>query len=79
MMAFRGNTYGITIGVTSVGIVYNKNAFEKAGIATLPTTLEEFYEACERLKQVGIVSVKSEDIGFMPLPVSETGTPNASE
>jgi len=50
-----GKQYGITIGAKALGIVYNKKAFEKAGITELPMTLDEFYEACEKLKAAGII------------------------
>lgn len=55
--AFAGKRYGIATGATTTGIVYNKKAFEMAGIKQIPTTLEQFYEACELLKQAGIVPV----------------------
>ncbi|MNZ61140.1 Bacterial extracellular solute-binding protein [compost metagenome] len=55
--AHGGQRYGISTGSSTSGIVYNKAAFEKAGIDEIPTTLEQFYEACEKLKQAGIVPV----------------------
>lgn len=42
-------------GVNAIQIVYNKNAFEKAGIAEVPKTWNEFLEVCEKLKASGIV------------------------
>jgi raffinose/stachyose/melibiose transport system substrate-binding protein len=55
--AYAGERYGIATGATTTGIVYNKEAFERAGIKQIPTTLEQFYEACELLKQAGIIPV----------------------
>ncbi|WP_138755310.1 ABC transporter substrate-binding protein [Paenibacillus sinopodophylli] len=55
--AFAGSRYGIATGATTTGIVYNKEAFAKAGIKEIPTTLEAFYAACEKLKVAGIVPV----------------------
>ncbi|MGO4547945.1 ABC transporter substrate-binding protein [Paenibacillus sp. 2TAB23] len=55
--AFGGARYGIATGASTTGIVYNKEAFAKAGIKDVPTTLDEFYEACEKLKEAGIVPV----------------------
>lgn len=52
---YNGKRYGLSTGTTTVGIVYNKRAFEKAGITTVPKTLDEFYEACVKLKQAGII------------------------
>ena len=34
--------------------IYNKDLFEKAGIADVPTTPDEFKEACRKLKDAGI-------------------------
>ncbi|MCR2806072.1 ABC transporter substrate-binding protein [Paenibacillus soyae] len=53
----QGKRYGIATGISTSGIVYNKEAFRKAGITDVPTTLEQFYEACEKLKRAGIVPV----------------------
>lgn len=44
-------------GVNAVQIVYNKNAFEKAGITDVPKTWNEFLEACEKLQASGIVPI----------------------
>lgn len=55
--AYSGNRFGIATGASTTGIVYNKQAFKKAGIKEIPTTLEQFYAACEQLKQAGIVPV----------------------
>lgn len=55
--SYNGERYGITTGSSATGIVYNKQAFEKAGIDKVPTTLDEFYEACRKLKQAGITPI----------------------
>lgn len=55
--AYDGVRYGIASGASTVGVVYNKKAFAKAGIETPPVTLTEFYEACKKLKQTGITPV----------------------
>ena len=49
-----GNVYGFVYGVNAEAVVYNKLAFEKAGIETIPTTRTELFEACEKLKQADI-------------------------
>lgn len=54
-----GVLYGMPSGVDVVGVVYNKQAFEKAGIDKVPTTLDEFYAASEKLKAAGIVTLAS--------------------
>jgi len=50
-----GKRYGITTGVNTQGIVYNKKAFEAAGIDKIPTTLDELYAAAEKLKAKDII------------------------
>lgn len=52
---FDGKRYGLSTGNTTSGIVYNKKAFERAGIEQVPQTLDEFYAACVKLKQAGII------------------------
>jgi ABC-type glycerol-3-phosphate transport system substrate-binding protein len=51
--AFDGQVYGLTFGVSADGIVYNKEAFKKAGIDAVPTKLSELKAAYEKLKASG--------------------------
>ncbi|WP_256756993.1 ABC transporter substrate-binding protein [Cohnella sp. WQ 127256] len=53
--AYEGKRYGLSTGVNTQGIVYNKKAFAQAGVDKVPTTLDEFYAACEKLKAAGII------------------------
>ncbi|MUT65167.1 ABC transporter substrate-binding protein [Paenibacillus sp. NEAU-GSW1] len=55
LRAWEGKRYGIATGVNTQGIVYNKQAFKTAGIEKIPTTLDELYDAAEKLKTAGIV------------------------
>ncbi|MDQ6421217.1 extracellular solute-binding protein [Paenibacillus sp. LHD-117] len=55
--AHGGKRYGIVTGTSTTGIVYNKKAFREAGIASTPITLDEFYDACEKLKAAGKVPI----------------------
>lgn len=48
----------------NMGILYNKDCFEKAGITALPTTMSELEEACKKLKDAGITPIA--------LPAKET-------
>lgn len=50
--------YGLSYGLGAQGIVYNKKAFEEAGIsAESMKTFEGFYEGCEKLKSIGVIPV----------------------
>ncbi|WP_343250465.1 ABC transporter substrate-binding protein [Diplocloster hominis] len=51
---YDGRTYGIPTLVQASGLIYNEEAFEKAGIEKAPETLTELKEACEKLKAAGI-------------------------
>lgn len=42
-----GKVYNLTYGGGMVGIAYNKQMFEEAGIATLPRTTDELVVACD--------------------------------
>lgn len=55
--AYDGKRYGLATGAHTEGIIYNKEAFKKAGIVAVPATLDEFYEACRKLKAAGIIPV----------------------
>ncbi|TCS59730.1 ABC-type glycerol-3-phosphate transport system substrate-binding protein [Primorskyibacter sedentarius] len=50
-----GNIYGYVYGANAEAVVYNKAAFERAGIESIPTTKTELFAACEALKAEGIV------------------------
>lgn len=50
-----GHLYTITQMISFSGIVYNKKVFEDAGITDVPLTLDEFYAACEKIKDIGVV------------------------
>lgn len=57
--SYDGKLYGITTGNSTSGIVYNKQAFADAGITEIPKTWDEFLEACEKLKQNGVIPLSS--------------------
>jgi len=52
-----GKTYALPFSVGVVGFWYNKSLFEKAGITTPPTTVDEFNAAVDKLKAAGIAPV----------------------
>lgn len=49
-----GKIYGMPQAIEGFGFAYNKALFEKAGIKTLPDTLDKLETACEKLKSAGI-------------------------
>ncbi|NBD23701.1 ABC transporter substrate-binding protein [Paenibacillus glycinis] len=53
--SYDGKLYGITQQVAINGLLYNKKAFEKAGITAPPKTLDELYADADKLKTAGIV------------------------
>ncbi|PWV89424.1 ABC-type glycerol-3-phosphate transport system substrate-binding protein [Paenibacillus cellulosilyticus] len=59
LKSYEGHMYGVSSGGSTVGIVYNKKAFEKAGITAVPKTLDEFYAAAQKLKDAGITPLAS--------------------
>lgn len=65
--AYKDKMYGVTSGVNAEGIVYNKKAFEKAGIQQVPKTLDELYAAADKLKQAGIVPLATNFNAQWPL------------
>lgn len=52
-----GKGFGISGGVATTMIYYNRAMFAKAGIDTLPTNFDEFLAVCARLKQAGMIPV----------------------
>jgi len=40
----------------NMGLIYNKDLFEQAGITELPTTMDELEEACKKLDAAGITA-----------------------
>lgn len=51
--------YGVPIDVTNIQLLYNKKLLKQAGITKLPKTFQEFIEAIEALKRVGIAGFVS--------------------
>lgn len=53
----NGNVKGLPWSYANMGLLYNKDCFEKAGITELPTTIEELEAACEKLSESGITPI----------------------
>ncbi|WP_234410404.1 ABC transporter substrate-binding protein [Caldalkalibacillus mannanilyticus] len=69
IMLHEGKRYGMATGVNTLGIVYNKKAFAKAGITSIPLTLDELFEAAHKLKGVGVIPLYSNYGAQWPLGV----------
>lgn len=48
-----GKTYGIPMSITPEGIWYSKDLFQKAGITSTPTTIDELTADAKKLKAAG--------------------------
>lgn len=46
--------YAVPLDVTTEMIVYNKEILEKAGVTQLPQTFEEFVDAAQKIKAIGV-------------------------
>lgn len=49
--------YCLNSSITWQGIIYNKEIFQKANIEKLPTTIEELFQACEKIKDLGVTPI----------------------
>lgn len=52
-----GHLYGLNSAAMYFGMVYNKAVFREAGIEKMPVTMEEFFDACEKIKAIGATPV----------------------
>ena len=48
---YNDNVYGLPVALNSLGIIYNEEVLKKAGIEQMPTSTEEFIEACKKIKE----------------------------
>ena len=49
-----GKAYSVPVSLNMLGVYYNKDLFEQAGIRETPKTIDELYAACDTLKAAGI-------------------------
>ncbi len=59
--AFDDQAYAIPLGLSFLTTWYNKDAFEAAGISTLPANWDEFVDACAKLKAAGYTPITMGD------------------
>lgn len=47
---YDGIAYGLPAAINSLGIIYNEDVFEAAGIKSFPTSIEELLVACQQIQ-----------------------------
>ena len=66
---YDGKTYGVPQVTDTLGLMYNKELFEKAGIDEAPTTWDEVEEDAKLLKQkAGVEGIYVNSAGYFLLP-----------
>jgi len=56
-LTINGEIVGIPSDQAPVLAYYHSDLFEKAGIKSFPKTWDEFFEACEKLKETGVACI----------------------
>lgn len=67
LVSVDGTAYATLLNVARWPTLYNKHAFEKAGIDAPPATWEELLDACEKLKAAGYVPFNAPGTNWMGL------------
>jgi raffinose/stachyose/melibiose transport system substrate-binding protein len=66
-LTYNGKIYGLPLWESSIsGMLYNKDIFKKYDI-DIPTNQQQFFDACESLKKVGIIPVYLASKDIWPL------------
>ena len=55
--SYNGKQYALPTDYFSWGMFYRKDLFDKAGIKSEPKTWEEFLDACQKLKAIGVTPI----------------------
>lgn len=53
----EGHLLGLPYGKNYLGIYYNKELFTQAGISEFPTTWDDFFAACDKLKAINVTPI----------------------
>lgn len=56
-LSYSGHAYAVPYSLLNNVIIYNKDAFKKAGITDTPKTFDEFLEDCQKLVDAGITPI----------------------
>lgn len=54
-LGYDKKLYGLNTSITWSGIIYNEKVFKQAGIEGGPKTKKDFFEACEKIKKLGVI------------------------
>lgn len=57
MLSKDGVAYALPWGTSTMCVTYNKDVFEAAGVTEIPTTLDEFYAACQQIEDAGYTAI----------------------
>lgn len=61
----NGGVYALPLDSGPMAFFYNKEVFDKAGVTTVPTTWDQFYEAAKKIRATGsYITSDSGDAGF---------------
>jgi raffinose/stachyose/melibiose transport system substrate-binding protein len=52
-----GKLYELTASIAWQGVIYNKKIFKEANIQELPKNQKEFFDACEKIKSMGLIPI----------------------
>lgn len=52
-----GKLYDLTASITWQGVIYNKKIFKEADIQELPKNEKEFFDACNKIKNIGLMPI----------------------
>ncbi|MFF3762550.1 extracellular solute-binding protein [Streptomyces sp. NPDC001922] len=66
---YKGQTVGVPQVTDTLGLLYNKELFKKAGISKPPATWEEFAETAKKIKKkTGVAGTQLNPEGYFSLP-----------
>lgn len=79
-----GNIYLAPISTAAFsccGVFWNQDLFQQAGIKSFPTTWEEFWECCDKLKAAGItpLALHTDGTGWAPMLFATAKVGSSSE
>jgi multiple sugar transport system substrate-binding protein len=61
----NGGVYALPLDSGPMAFFYNKDVFDKAGVTSVPTTWDEFYQAAKKIRATGsYITSDSGDAGF---------------